>query len=52
MDGQPPRGSNWRIPGSDITMHGIPYPVFAKPNKGKGTMMYPGENMFSPKLTM
>lgn len=49
MDGQPPRGSNWRIPGSDITMHGIPYPVFAKPNKGKGTMMYPGENYFFPK---
>ena len=42
-------GEITRIPGSSITMYRVPYPVYAKPNKGKGTMMYPGENYFFPK---
>jgi hypothetical protein len=42
-------GKVTRIPGSDITMQGVNYPVYAKPNKGKGGMMYPGGNYFFPK---
>ena len=42
-------GDVTRIRSKNITMHRVPYPVFAKPNKGKGTMMYPGENYFFPE---
>jgi hypothetical protein len=42
-------GKPTRIPGNDITMMGVNYPVYAKPNKGKGIMMYPGENYTFPK---
>jgi hypothetical protein len=41
-------GKVTRIPGSDITMQGVNYPVYAKPNKGKGMMMFPGENYSFP----
>ena len=37
-------GQNTRIPGKDITMEGVPYPVYAKPNVGKPQMMYPDQN--------
>jgi hypothetical protein len=30
-------------------MQGVPYPVYAIPNKGKGGIMYPGENYVFPK---
>ena len=49
-------GGQWNHPGhitrirsKNITMQGVPYPVYAIPNKGKGGMMYPGENYFFPK---
>ena len=42
-------GKVTRIPASDITMQGVPYPVFAIPNKGKGGIMYPGENYVFPE---
>ena len=35
-------GQNTRIPGNDITMEGVPYPVWAQPNVGPGAMMQPG----------
>ncbi len=35
-------GQNTRIPGSDITMQGVNYPVWAQPNVGPGMMMQPG----------
>ena len=41
-------GQNTRIPGSNITMQGVPYPVYGMPNNGKGMMMYPGENYTFP----
>jgi hypothetical protein len=49
-------GGQWNHPGDitrirskNITMQGVPYPVYAIPNKGKGGIMYPGENYFFPK---
>ena len=33
-------GQNTRIPGGDITMQNVPYPVWAQPNVGPGTMMH------------
>lgn len=41
-------GQNTRIPGNDITMQGVPYPVFAQPNVGQAQMMYPGQDYQFP----
>jgi GH24 family phage-related lysozyme (muramidase) len=41
-------GQNTRIPGGDITMQGVPYPVYAQPNIGKPQMMYPDQNYQFP----
>jgi hypothetical protein len=41
-------GQNTRIPGEDITMQGIPYPVYAQPNVGQPQMMYPDQNYQFP----
>lgn len=41
-------GQNTRIPGSDITMQGVNYPVFAQPNVGQPQMMYPGQEYQFP----
>lgn len=35
-------GENTRIPGNNITMQGVPYPVYAVPNAGYPVMMMPG----------
>ena len=37
-------GKNTRIPGSDITMQGVPYPVLGIASNGKKQMMYPGQD--------
>ncbi len=39
---------NTRIPGSDITMQGVDYPVWAQPNVGQPQMMYPGQEYQFP----
>jgi hypothetical protein len=36
-------GKVTRIPGSDITMQGVPYPVLGIGNNGQEQMMYPGQ---------
>ena len=41
-------GQNTRIPGSDITMQGVSYPVYAEPNIGEPQMMYPGQEYAFP----
>jgi len=41
-------GEITRIPGNDITMSGVPYPVWAVPNIGIPQMMYPGQNYNFP----
>jgi hypothetical protein len=41
-------GQNTRIPGNEITMQGVPYPVWAQPNVGPGRMMQPGMNYTFP----
>ena len=41
-------GQNTRIPSGDITMQGVPYPVYAQPNVGQPQMMYPGQNYQFP----
>jgi hypothetical protein len=41
-------GQNTRIPGGDITMQGVPYPVYAQPNVGQPQMMYPGQDYQFP----
>lgn len=41
-------GQNTRIPSSDITMQGVPYPVYAQPNVGQPQMMYPGQEYTFP----
>lgn len=41
-------GMNTRIPGNNITMQGVPYPVLAKANNGMTTMMYPGQEYNFP----
>ena len=41
-------GQNTRIPGSDITMQGVDYPVWAQPNIGQPQMMYPGQEYQFP----
>jgi hypothetical protein len=35
-------GQNTRIPGENITMQGVSYPVLAQPNVGQPQIMYPG----------
>jgi GH24 family phage-related lysozyme (muramidase) len=42
-------GENTRIPGNDITMQGVDYPVWAQPNVGPGTMMVPGQEYNFPE---
>jgi hypothetical protein len=37
-------GKVTRIPGSDITMQGVPYPVLGIGNNGKKQVMYPGKD--------
>jgi len=41
-------GQNTRIPGSNITMQGVPYPVLAKASNGMTTMMYPNREYSFP----
>jgi hypothetical protein len=41
-------GENTRIQGNDITMQGVPYPVWAQPNVGPGMMMQPDNNYQFP----
>lgn len=41
-------GQNTRIPGNDITMQGVPYPVWAVPNIGTPQMMYPEQDYYFP----
>lgn len=41
-------GQNTRIPGNDITMQGVPYPVWAVPNVGTPQMMYPEQDYYFP----
>lgn len=41
-------GQPTRIPGGDITMQGVPYPVYAQPNVGQPQMMYPGQDYVFP----
>ena len=36
-------GKITRIPGSDITMQGVPYPVYGVGSNGQEQMMYPGQ---------
>jgi len=40
-------GQNTRIEGNDVTMEGVPYPVWAQPNVGPPTLMNPGKDYFS-----
>jgi hypothetical protein len=42
-------GQNTRIPGGNITMQGVPYPVYAQPNVGQPQMMYPGQEYMFPE---
>ena len=42
-------GENTRIPGNQITMQGVDYPVWAQPNVGPGTMMVPGQDYEFPE---
>lgn len=37
-------GQNTRIPGGNITMQGVNYPVLAKASNGMSTVMQPGQN--------
>jgi hypothetical protein len=41
-------GQVTRIPGSDITMQSVNYPVWAQPNIGQPQMMYPGQDYQFP----
>jgi hypothetical protein len=41
-------GKNTRIPGGDITMANVPYPVMAYPNIGQPQMMYPEQDYNFP----
>lgn len=41
-------GQKTRIPSNDITMQGVDYPVFAQPNVGPGTIMYPNQDYQFP----
>ena len=42
-------GQNTRIPSGDITMQGVPYPVWAQPNVGQPQMMQPGQEYNFPE---
>lgn len=42
-------GQNTRIPSRDITMQGVPYPVWAQPNVGQPQMMQPGQEYNFPE---
>ena len=41
-------GENTRIPGGDITMANVPYPVMAYPNIGQPVLMQPGGQYYFP----
>ena len=41
-------GKITRIPGNNITMKGVPYPVYAIPNVGMPTMMQSGQDYYFP----
>jgi len=41
-------GENTRIPGGNITMQGVPYPVLAKASNGMTKMMYPEQEYNFP----
>lgn len=41
-------GENTRIPGGDITMQGVPYPVYARANNGMEQLMHPGQEYSFP----
>ena len=42
-------GQNTRIPGGDITMQGVPYPVWPQPNIGPGVLMQPDQDYQFPE---
>ena len=42
-------GEVTRIPGNDITMQGVDYPVWAQPNIGMPQMMYPDQDYNFPE---
>jgi hypothetical protein len=44
-------GQETRIPGNDITMKGVPYPVWAQPNVGPGSMMQPNQDYNFPNAS-
>jgi hypothetical protein len=41
-------GQPTRIPGNQITMQGVPYPVYGQDDQGNGQIMYPGQNYVFP----
>jgi hypothetical protein len=41
-------GQVTKVPSGDITMQGVPYPVFGVDNLGNSQMMYPGANYTFP----
>lgn len=41
-------GQVTKIPSGNITMQGVPYPVYGQDNLGNGQMMYPGMNYTFP----
>jgi hypothetical protein len=41
-------GQVTRIPGNQITMQGVPYPVYGQDDQGNGQMMYPGQDYVFP----
>ena len=41
-------GQLTRIPGNQITMQGVPYPVYGQDDQGNGQMMYPGQEYVFP----
>lgn len=44
-------GQKTRIPSNDITMQGVPYPVWAQPNVGPGSMMQPNQDYNFPNAS-
>jgi hypothetical protein len=51
IDGEPPSGHNWRIPGNEITMDlpGMPSKILAVPSEGNSKVVNKGEKASFPK---
>jgi hypothetical protein len=51
IDGEPPSGHNWRIPGNKITMDlpGMPSKILAVPSEGNSKVVNKGEKASFPK---